>query len=286
MKLLSHIRKDMDFNTSLYGLIEVLIAISISHYRILERKIKLFEAFFASLESFFSLLPVEGSAHPFVNMRKRPPGIIVVTSDSGLVGGLNTQAIHLALSEVQGRNASLIIIGEQGKLIMRQSSVPFVFFKGIQDEIKSAQAAQLREYVAAQEVSGKIGELKIIYPRPISIAAQRIEVLKLIPFSYQESAPSAGRIRAVSELLIESSLDDMVGYLGGLYLGHKFSEIFSLARLAELSARFMHLENSKTKIEQLNKELKLQYLKQRHEVIDRNMRELFVARLAFQRENN
>jgi F0F1-type ATP synthase gamma subunit len=54
-----------------------------------------------------------------------------------------------------------------------------------------------------------------------------------------------------------------------------------MARLAELAARFSHLETSKGKVDQLNKELKLQYFRQRHEMIDKNIRELFCARLAF-----
>ncbi|OGX21857.1 MAG: hypothetical protein A3K54_01300 [Omnitrophica WOR_2 bacterium RBG_13_44_8] len=66
-----------------------------------------------------------------------------------------------------------------------------------------------------------------------------------------------------------------------LLLGHKFHEIFGLSRLAELSARFVHLEDSEGKIDQLNKQLRLQYYRQRHEMIDRSMRELFAARLAF-----
>ena len=64
MKLLSHIKKDMEFNNSLYSLVEVLIAISISQYRILDKKTKSFEKLFSALESFFGWIDMEGSNHP------------------------------------------------------------------------------------------------------------------------------------------------------------------------------------------------------------------------------
>jgi F0F1-type ATP synthase gamma subunit len=86
---------------------------------------------------------------------------------------------------------------------------------------------------------------------------------------------------AAPRIILESDISAILEYWIYLFLGGKFFQIFQLSRLAELSARFVHLESSKSKIEQLNKELRLQYFRQRHELIDRNMRELFAARLAF-----
>ena len=281
MKLLSHIKKDMEFNNSLYSLVEVLIAISISQYRILEKKTRSFEKLFSALESFFALIDVENSRHPLINTADRAPGIIVVTSDSGLIGGLNVQAMNMAMKEARTTGAKLIVVGERGRLYAADSGIPFVSFKGVQDETRLAQAQQLRDYIMEQEMSLKLGGLKIIFPRAFSIVSQQVQTLTLLPFS----KVSLSSVKAASglglDMILESSADDIAGYLVYLFLGHKFHEIFGFARLAELSARFVHLENSKTKIDQLNKQLKLQYFRQRHEVIDGNMREIFVARMAF-----
>jgi F0F1-type ATP synthase gamma subunit len=130
-----------------------------------------------------------------------------------------------------------------------------------------------------EEMAGRIGELSIVYPFALSIVAQQVKVLGLFPFKAEEAGI---KVRgAESEVILESRMDDLLDYWMYLYLGEKFFQVFGLARLAELSARFTHLESSKGKIDQLNKELKLQYFRQRHELIDRNMRELFSARLAF-----
>jgi F0F1-type ATP synthase gamma subunit len=82
-------------------------------------------------------------------------------------------------------------------------------------------------------------------------------------------------------MILESNIGDILEYWTNLFLGQKFYQAFGMARLAELAARFSHLETSKGKVDQLNKDLKLQYFRQRHEMIDKNIRELFCARLAF-----
>ncbi|MBN3039091.1 MAG: F0F1 ATP synthase subunit gamma, partial [Candidatus Omnitrophica bacterium] len=72
-----------------------------------------------------------------------------------------------------------------------------------------------------------------------------------------------------------------IEYLIYLLLGQKLYEIFGWSRLAELAARFVHLEESTQKLKELNEKLKLEYFRIRHELVDRNMRELFAARALF-----
>jgi len=281
MKLLSQIKNDMEFNRNLYNLIEVLKEISLSQYHVLEKRVKSFTKVFDVLGSLLAMISIENSKHPLLYGGNRQSGVIAVTSDTGLMGGLNLEVMSLAFQEVEKNKAKLIIIGEKGGIYANESGIPFVAFAGIRDEDRLAQAFELRDYIMNEEVSLRLGALKIIYPFPISIMAQKVQTLQLLPFA-QSSPDVPGSEKDIpGELILESSVEDIAGYLFFLLLGNKFYEIFGLSRLAELSARFVHLEDSKTKIEQLNKQLRLQYYRQRHELIDRNIRELFAARMAF-----
>lgn len=279
MKLLSQIKKDLEFNQGLYNLIEVIKEISLSQYHILEKQTKEYNDLFDCLKSIFTMVNLSGIKHPLLDVQNRQPGVIAVTTDTGLVGGLNLSVIDLALKEVEQNKAKLIIIGEKGKFYAEDSGISFVAFPGIKDNESLKQAWELRDYIIKEELELRLGQLKIIYPYPISIVAQRIEILQLLPFVLDEL--KIKEESGLKELILESSLEDILGYLIYLFLGNKLYEIFTLSRLAELSARFMHLEDSKTKIEQLNRQLRLQYHRQRHELIDRTMRELFGARLVF-----
>jgi ATP synthase F1 gamma subunit len=276
MRLLSAIKKDLEFNLNLYNLVEVLKEISIAQYRILEKKLKVFEPIFEGLGDIYGLLETGAVSHPLLQPGNRQAGVIALTSDAGLLGGLNMGVMSQAISEAEKSRAKIVIIGERGQLYAQESGLPFVTFKGVKDETRLEQALQLRDYILQEELAGRLGELKIVYPFSLSIIAQQVKVLQLFPFSPPERRTGPG-----VEVIMESKMTDLLEYWMYLYLGQKFYQIFGLSRLAELSARFTHLETSKGKIDTLNKDLKLQYFRQRHEMIDRNMRELFSARLAF-----
>jgi ATP synthase F1 gamma subunit len=281
MKLLAQIKKDLEFNSNLYNLIEVLKEIAIAQYRFLGQKIKTFENVFVALSDIFDMLQIGNFQHPLLQVASRQPGVVALTSDAGLLGGLNMSIMSQAIKEAEKNRAKLIIIGERGQMYAQESGLPFTTFKGVKDETRFSQAQELRNYILKEELSGGLGELKIVYPFALSIVSQQIKTLQLFPFSKHEHFRPTSTTAANVEIILESTLSDILEYWLYLYLGQKFFQIFGLARLAELSARFIHLESSKTKIEQLNRELKLQYFRQRHELIDRNMRELFAARLAF-----
>jgi ATP synthase F1 gamma subunit len=282
MKLLSAIKKDLDFNVNLYNLLEVLKEIAIAQYRILEKKVKKFDDIYAALGSIQVMFKITESKHPILNTANKQPGIIALTSDAGLLGGLNMSVMTQAIHEAERVKGKLYIIGEKGEMYAKESGLPYITFKGVSDETKVAQAQELRDYIFKEALNARIGELKIVYPQALSIVSQQVKVQQLIPFAAL-STPAGKKSEEVAAVpvVLESSIDDIVEYCTYIMLGYNFLQVFSMARLAELSARFIHLESSKTKIEQLNKDLKLQYFRQKHELIDRNMRELFAARLAF-----
>lgn len=281
MKLLAQIKKDIDFNRNLYNLVEVLKEVAISQYHTLEKKMKSFEKIFVNIETLFSMIDIKSSAHPLINTGNRTPAVIAITSDAGLLGGLNMQVMNLAIKEMEENKAALIIIGEKGQVYAASENIlDFTAFPGIRDETRFSQAQELRDYIIQEELKEKLGAVKIIYPFAISAIAQKVHSFMLIPFAKPAAQAQSATI-PLDEIIMESNLEDIVGYLAYSYLGHKLNEIFGFSRLAELSARFSHLENSKSKIEEQNKILRLQYFRQRHELIDKNIREIFATKLAF-----
>lgn len=278
MRLLSAIKKDIDFNANLYNLLEVLKEIAIAQYKILEKKVRSNDDFFNALNSIFAMVHGGHIKHPFVDTGGRQGAVIALTSDTGLLGGLNRNIMAQAVAEAVKIKGKLIIIGDKGQIYAQESGLPFVVFKGINDQTRMKQAQELREYIVKEELLGSIGIVKMVYPVSLSIVSQQIKTVQLIPYT---SASAVKLPPAPVDMIMESGISDVFEYWVSLFLGHFFYQVFSQAKLAELSARFIHLESSKGKIEQLNKDLRIQYFRQRHEMIDKNIRELFSARLAF-----
>lgn len=280
MKTLSALKKDIEFNMGLTSLIETLKTIAVSQYKALEQLIKSYEGLDAAVESFFELIGTEGVDHPFLNPGKKEQAVVAVTSDSGLVGGLNMQIVFTALRELEKIPGKLIVIGASGKIYARESGRQFTAFDGIIEEERHGQALQLRDYLLSKVLDGTFGPLKIVYPRPISFTVQRVETVSLLPYSPSKKSKE-GRSMAKSGIIMESSSGDILAYLVYTWMGRVFYDIFGLSRLAEFAARFVHLEESVQRLKDLDKKLRLQYFRARHEMVDRNMRELFAARALY-----
>jgi ATP synthase F1 gamma subunit len=281
MKVLAEVKKDMEFNKSLHSIIGVLKSIAVSEFHVLEQKIKTFEKYSSTLESFFNLINLEYVRHPFIHPGKKPTGVVAVTSDQGLLGGLNNQVMNAAVNILADNPGKLIVVGERGELFVREYNISSVVFPGIKDEQRYVQAMQLRTYILNEVIAGNLGAIKIIYPKPVSFTVQRVVMLEFLPYQPSGRKDLTPEDFAWLHTIWESYPIDLIDYLIYLLLGQKLYEIFGWSRLAELAARFVHLEESTHKLEDLNKKLRLEYFRIRHELVDRNMRELFAARSLF-----
>jgi len=277
MKVISEIKKDLEFNRSLFSLVEVLKSVAVSHYRMLEKMIKSEEQFYGILRTFFGFPYFRMMTHPFLTGTKAPAGIVAITSDMGLLGGLNLKVMAAAFDAAQQGPSRLMVVGEKGHTLAREKGFSFIAFPGVKDEERYGQSQAIRDFVMEQLATGKIGSLAVFYPEPVSFLIQRIKKMVMVPFDIP-GAEEPEDPRAIRETILESRTSDIIEYLISLWLGQAFYEILGFSRLAELSARFVHLEGSSQKIKELEKKLQLVYFRVRHELIDKSMREIFSAR--------
>jgi ATP synthase F1 gamma subunit len=284
MQTMAVIKKDMEFNHGLSSLIEVLKNIAVSQYRSLEHKFGGFDKFMRAVESYFEFIDLSLVRHPFLAPTNKKQVIVVVTSDSGLLGGLNMQVVSRALAEMESNPGELVVVGERGKMYAKESGVSFVAYPGINDEDRLTQAFQLRDYLFRNALRGKFGLLKVVYPHPVSFTVQKVECVNFLPFSpeFLTAKPkNSDKLAIMQKVIFESKIGDIVEYLVYLWMGQRLFDIFGLSRLSEFAARYVHLEDSLRRLKEMDGKLKLQYFRVRHEIIDQSMRELFSARLLY-----
>lgn len=277
-----HIKKTIDFNKGFRSLLEVLKLVAVSEYHNLEKKLKSFDRLQDLLQEFFDAVDLSVVRHPFVTPTGKPIGVLAVTSDAGLLGGINNQVVTKAIEIVRETNGQLVVIGERGLIYAQDAGIPFTYFPGIVDAKRYQQACEIKDFFSQKIVGGDLGGLKVVFPHAQSFVVHRVEVASLIPFAPPAAAvpktPMAPGKTAEDLMIFESSTAEVVEYLVYLILGQRLYEIFGMSRVCEQAARFLHLEESCNKIQEMNKKLLLQYFRRRHEIIDANMRELFSAR--------
>jgi ATP synthase F1 gamma subunit len=290
MSKLADIKKDLEFYRDFSALIEALKAITVSQFHTLEKKVKTFDEFATILESFFSLIDIESVKHPFVEQQGAGLGVIAITSNAGLLGGLNNRIMYAAFSYCRNPKNKLIVVGTQGQRIVKGFNVSYDFFPGPEDEDRYTKALELRNYIIKEVIYRRLGAVKVIYPFASSITRQKIIELDLLPVTewptdHSGPADPLKKKEVVDQLaydfILESSVSSIIEYLAYLWIGHRLYEIFQFSRLAEYAARVIHLEESSQRIKELDEKLKLQYFRARHEIIDQQMRELFSARALY-----
>ena len=288
MQSIQRIKEEMHLNVDMAELMEILKGIAVSEYWALLKKQGRFKRFMDAFNGFFNILDFSSLDHPFARHTGKL-AILMITSNEGFMGGLNARVIETAFTHPEADAAALIMVGEQGAVRLEALKRPFKGFGGIVTEGSHAAAVELRNYIVQEVKEGVFQRLVVYYPKSISFMVQRVEELRILPCTelFQKRSKASlleqKKGKPASEeadgLIIESSLHEMIQYLAETWIVQKFYEIFEESKLAEFSARTVHLEESFQLLQERGKSIRFQYLRSWHELIDKGMRDIFSAQI-------
>ena len=281
------LKQNLELNKSLGGIIEALKVGAAIRLRQFQENKPLYPDFLTELKTCSVMLEKKKATHPFLKFRQELPRCIVgITSDEGFLGELNTSIINKLLDErKEADRDTVVVIGERGAGYLEDVNVAFKRFPGIKDEGYLANAQKLRDYLMSEYLKGRFRDVIIVYPKFISVSAQRTGVAQLLPVSFGLISQVEGGKEPVElppaiyeDLLLEYSSSDVVEGLVNLWSGYMISNIFWSSKLSELSARLMHLDSSEQELEKVNGKLGLEYFRHVHMLADRTIREISASR--------
>jgi len=286
---LNELRKELKFNRELLGLVETLKNVAGAQYHVMEKEKLRFARFLQSFEEFFRVVDLVAIENPLVKVSSDTVGLVIVTSDSGFMGGLNqgvVRAAFRAVADVPPERVAVTVVGEKGMGLVGERTPKF--FPGVSHETLYARALELKDYLVAEVLARRIGRVVVVAPRALSFSSQTLDVINLLPcadlFTKTADAlpaalsPRMKFLAEAREIIVESSFEDIAQYLASLWMTSRLYEVLEDAKLAELSARAMHLEGSQQKVEKEYKRIKHLCFKAAHELIDKGMRESYGAK--------
>lgn len=295
MKTISELKKDLVFNREMNELMDILKKTATFEFQSLFNRRKMQtvqEKYVAALENLLKIFP-PGAEHPFLTNPLDKVILVVITSDMGFVGGLNTEVVDMGLREIRKKDElHLLALGEKGYLQLEEKGYKFEFLPGMGADMNFSLAEKVRDYIYASCWKHKIGRVIISYPKFISFAHQEIAVDTLIPCGYlfksdetdASSLPSdavklVNALRTGTKFLFEPSPQKALDYLLKTYLAYKIYDIFWQAKLSEFAARSMHLDGSMQELTEMKKGIQSQYFRSKHEITDRTIRDIFGGRM-------
>jgi len=216
--------------------------------------------------------------HPFLEKRDqiKKVGIILVTSDKGLCGGLNTNVLRQLVNKMrdldgQKVNVQVTAIGSKGFAFLQRNGAEVVSQAiGLGDNphvdsLIGPVKVQIDAYNA-----GEIDELHIAYTRFVNTMRQEPVVEQLLPLSSDTVGSESSRWDYVYEPDAKSVIDDLlVRYLEALVYQSVAENIAS-----EQSARMVAMKAASDNAKNVIEELKLVYNKTRQAAITKELSEI------------
>lgn len=284
MQQLSALKEDMEFNKGLGDIIEVLKTSAIIQFRSFQLKENLNEAYAAALESCFRMLVKKKLDHPYLVERPDKPSVIlVVTSDEGFLGELNTLLINATLEQHKSKDDEIIVLGERGAKYLEDVNESFVWLPALPDDIEYAHIENIRDYLL-KSYESRFGRVLIVFPEFVSLTLQRVEVLQFLPFQ-MISEGKDDKIGIWEEnALVEPGEAGALAVIIELWTAFKVLEIAISSKKAEYAARIMHLEGSTQELAHINRMISLSYFRQVHNLRDKVIREITASKLLFRKK--
>jgi len=216
--------------------------------------------------------------HPFLVKREpvKNAGVILITSDKGLCGGLNSNALRLVVGKMKewdaaGIKTSATCIGNKGFGFMQRAGVNVVsHVVGMGDtphleKLIGPVKVQLDAYMR-----GEIDALYIVYTRFINTMKQEPVIEQLLPLSGEEVGSARTKWDYVYEPEAKSVIDDLlIRYVEALIYQAVAENMAS-----EQSARMVAMKSASDNAKNVIGELKLVYNKARQAAITKELSEI------------
>ena len=216
--------------------------------------------------------------HPFLEKREqiKKVGIILVTSDKGLCGGLNTNVLRQLVNKMreldsQNVKIQLTAIGSKGLAFLQRNGADLV-----SDVVGLGDNPHIDSLIGPIKVqidafnAGEIDELHIAYTRFVNTMRQEPVVEQLLPLSGDAVGSAKTSWDYVYEPDAKSVIDDLlVRYLEALVYQSVAENIAS-----EQSARMVAMKAASDNAKNVIEELKLVYNKTRQAAITKELSEI------------
>jgi len=221
------------------------------------------------------------SNHPLLMPPKGLSGkraVILISSNKGLCGGLNTNLMRYFLSTyADAKKNSYITLGKKGaEFIVRIGCTLGADFSATSPFSSTVPA--LTELVTGQYLRGEIDAVDVVYSEFFSALRQSPKRKQILPLRVEGLGEEYEAVK--TDFVIEPSVSEVFDLLVPQYLENQIRDAILQSEASEHSARMVAMRNATDNAVSLIGELTLMYNKARQEKITYEISDMVTARLA------
>ena len=233
---------------------------------------------------------VEEAQHPFLAKREiRTRGIILITSDKGLCGPLNSNVLKV-VTDIK-TPAKYVVIGRKGTQFIARTHRDLLADFPANDRTSFADIKIVAEFMVKQFIEGVVDTVEVIWPRFRNTLVQAPTIMTLLPLTsvkdiIADLRSDAGLTvttatkSADNPMLFEPDAASVLEAILPLYINRELFQHAIDAKASEHSARMVAMKTAKDNATKLLGELTLEYNKARQAGITQEILEIAAAQFA------
>jgi F-type H+-transporting ATPase subunit gamma len=226
--------------------------------------------------------------HPFLVKREgaKDVGVIVVTSDKGLCGGLNTNVLRLLLTKLkewqgEGRAVQVTAIGNKGfGFVQRVGANTVSHLVGVGDTPHLDRLVGPIKVQIDAFSEGRVGALYIIYTRFINTMKQEPVIEQLLPLPADRLRDDKAATRKNWDYLYEPDARVVLDQLLTRYVEQIIYQSVAENIASEQSARMVAMKSASDNASSVIDDLTLIYNKARQAAITKELSEIVAGAAA------
>ena len=225
--------------------------------------------------------------HPFVIARDnvKRVGLILITSDKGLCGGLNTNAFRVVVSQMKqweaaGVGIDVTALGNKGLGFMQRLGANVVSqLTGLGDAPHMEKLIGPVKVMLDAYLDGRIDALYILYNRFVNTMKQEPTLTQLLPLAQMEDAEEA-TLKTHWDYIYEPDAKPVVDEMLMRYIESLVYQGVAENIACEQSARMVAMKSASDNAKDVIGELKLVYNKTRQAAITKELSEIVAGAAA------
>ena len=201
---------------------------------------------------------------------------IVITSDKGLCGAYNGNAIYDAINfinKMQGKEVSLYLLGKKGNIFFRNKEYIIDKYNPVPvEKLSSKEINDIADELINEFNEEKFDELYILFTKFVTLSKNNATINKLLPIENIETKED-GKASSV-DYIFEPSCDAILEKLIPKYvLAQIFSAILE-SLTSESGSRMVAMKAASDNAEEIIGDLKRSYNRARQETITKELLEI------------
>ncbi len=195
--------------------------------------------------------------------------IIVFTSDSGLCGGFNSNAVSEAIKQASENkdNSLIMVVGQKGRAYFKKLKYSTAAeYVGISDLPSLKEARIIAEHALRLYRNGEVGKIKVVYTKFHSAVKQDVLTKKLLPIDFTTVNNSS--------IILEPEVNTLLEDLSDTYIQQCILNYMLNSKASEQGARMAAMNGATKNANDLLEKLQLKYNRVRQSLITQEISEI------------